>query len=75
MGNRVFPFSQYFIQNIESPLTIYSGAEEILYTDIYASNSQNGASVTFIGNSGMFKVFSGSLTKQYDAAQDRMVTQ
>lgn len=73
MGNRVFPFSQYFIQNIESPLTIYSGAEEILYTDIYASDSQNGASVTFIGNSGMFKVLSGSLTKQYDAAQDRMV--
>lgn len=73
ISNRVFPFSQYFIQNIESPLTIYSGAEEILYTDIYASNSQNGASVTFIGNSGMFKVLSGSLTKQYDAAQDRMV--
>ena len=73
MGYNVFPFSQYFIQNIESPLTIYSGAEEILYTDIYASDSQNGASVTFIGNSGMFKVLSGSLTKQYDAAQDRMV--
>ena len=73
MGNNVFPFSQYFIQNIESPLTIYSGAEEILYTDIYASDSQNGASVTFIGNSGMFKVLSGSLTKQYDAAQDSMV--
>lgn len=73
MGNNVFPFSQYFIINIESPLTIYSGAEEILYTDIYASDSQNGASVTFIGNSGMFKVLSGSLTKQYDAAQDRMV--
>ena len=73
MDNNVFPFSQYFIQNIESPLTIYSGAEEILYTDIYASDSQNGASVTFIGNSGMFKVLSGSLTKQYDAAQDRMV--
>lgn len=73
MGNNVFPFSQYFIQNIESPLTIYSGAEEILYTDIYASDSQNGASVTFIGNSGMFKVLSGNLTKQYDAAQDRMV--
>ena len=73
MSKGVFPFSQYFIQNIESPLTIYSGAEEILYTDIYASDSQNGASVTFIGNSGMFKVLSGSLTKQYDAAQDRMV--
>lgn len=73
ISNRVFPFSQYFIQNIESPLTIYSGAEEILYTDIYASSSQNGASVTFIGNSGMFKVLSGSLTKQYDPAQDRMV--
>lgn len=73
MSNGVFPFSQYFIQNIESPLTIYSGAEEILYTDIYASESQNGASVTFIGNSGMFRVLSGSLTKQYDAAKDRMV--
>ena len=73
MSKRVFPFSQYFIQNIESPLTIYSGAEEILYTDIYAGEKQNGASVTFIGNSGMFKVLSGSLTKQYDAAQDRMV--
>ena len=73
MGKRVFPFSQYYIQNIEAALTIYAGAEEILYTDIYASNGQNGASVTFIGNSGMFKVLSGSLTKQYDAAKDRMV--
>ena len=73
MANRVFPFSQYFIQNIEAPLTIYSGAEEILYTDIYASDAQNGASVTFIGDSGMFKVVSGSLTKQYDSGEDRMV--
>ena len=73
MSKRVFPFSQYFIQNIEAPLTIYSGAKEILYTDIYASNSQNGAAVTFIGNDGMFNVVSGSLTKQYDPAKDRVV--
>ena len=72
-GQQCISFFPVFNINIESPLTIYSGAEEILYTDIYASDSQNGASVTFIGNSGMFKVLSGSLTKQYDAAQDRMV--
>lgn len=73
MGNRVFPFSQYYIQNIEAALTIYAGAEEILHTDIYAGGQQNAANVNFIGSSGMFKVVSGSLTKQYDPAKDRMV--
>ena len=70
---RVFPLSQYYIQNIEAALTVYAGAEEILHTDIYANNDQNAADVNFIGNSGMFKVVSGSLTKQYDPAKDRMV--
>lgn len=70
---RVFPLSQYYIQNIEAALTVYAGAEEILHTDIYANNDQNAADVNFIGSSGMFKVVSGSLTKQYDPAKDRMV--
>lgn len=70
---RVFPLSQYYIQNIEAALTVYAGAEEILHTDIYANESQNAANVNFIGSSGMFKVISGSLTKQYDPDKDRMV--
>ena len=28
MGNKVFPFSQYFVQNIEVPLTLNAGANE-----------------------------------------------
>lgn len=70
---RVFPLSQYYIQNIEAALTVYAGAENILHTDIYAGDQQNAANVNFIGSSGMFKVVSGSLTKQYDPAKDRMV--
>ena len=70
---RVFPLSQYYIQNIEAALTVYAGAEEILHTDIYANENQNAANVNFIGSSGMFNVVSGSLTKQYDPAKDRMV--
>ena len=70
---RVFPLSQYYIQNIEAALTVYAGAEEILHTDIYANDNQNAANVNFIGSSGMFNVVSGSLTKQYDPAKDRMV--
>ena len=73
MRKRVFPLSQYYIQNIEAALTVYAGAENILHTDIYAGEQQNAANVNFIGSNGMFKVVSGSLTKQYDPAKDRMV--
>ena len=73
MGNNVFPFSQYFIQNIEVPLTIQSGAEENVYTGVFASSKVNNASIKFIGDGGMFKINSGSLTKTYDGSTDRVV--
>ena len=72
MGNKVFPFSQYFVQNVEVPLTLNAGATEIVYTGVYASSKVNNASITFIGDSGMFKVTSGSVTKTYDGATDRL---
>ena len=72
MGNEVFPFSQYFVQNVEVPLTLNAGATEIVYTGVYASSKVNNASITFIGDSGMFKVTSGSVTKTYDGATDRL---
>ena len=72
MGNKVFPFSQYFVQNVEVPLTLNAGATEIVYTGVYASSKVNNASITFIGNSGMFKVTSGSVTKTYDGATDQL---
>ena len=72
MGNKVFPFSQYFVQNVEVPLTFSAGAKEIVYTGVFASSKVNNASITFIGDSGMFKVTSGSVTKTYDGATDRL---
>ena len=32
MGNKVFPFSQYAVQNVEVPLTLHAGASETVYT-------------------------------------------
>ena len=73
MGNKVFPFSQYFIQNIEAEIVFEQGVTETVYTDIYAGDSQNGAAVEFIGENGMFKVCSGSFSKKYDPTTDRMI--
>lgn len=72
MGNGVFPFSQYFIQNIEASLTIQAGAKENVYTGVYASSKINNASIEFIGDGGMFKLNSGSITRTYDGSTDRV---
>ena len=39
MGHGVFPFSQYFVQNIEVPLTLNAGANEQVYSGVYAMKS------------------------------------
>ena len=73
MGNSVFPFSQYFVQNIEVPLTLNAGANEKVYSGVYAMSTTYTTSINFIGNNGMFKVESGSFTKDYDEKTDRLV--
>lgn len=73
MGNKVFPFSQYFVQNIEVPLTLNAGAKEQVYSGVYAMSTTYTTSINFIGNDGMFKVESGSFTKDYDEKTDRLV--
>ena len=74
MGNKVFPFSQYFVQNIEVPLTLNEGAKEIVYSGVYAMSSTYTTAIQFIGdNDGMFKIVSGSFTKDYDEKTDRLV--
>ena len=73
MGNKVFPFSQYFVQNIEVPLTLNAGANEIVFSGVYATSTTYTTSINFIGNDGMFKVVSGSFTKDYDEKTDRLV--
>ena len=73
MGHKVFPFSQYFVQNIEVPLTLNAGANEQVYSGVYAMKSTYTTAINFIGDTGMFKVESGSFTKDYDEKTDRLV--
>ena len=73
MGNKVFPFSQYFVQNVEAPMTINAGATETVYTGVYALSKINNTSITFIGEGGMFRLTSGSVTKEYDGSTDRLM--
>ena len=73
MGNKVFPFSQYFVQNIEVPLTLNAGANEKVFSGVYAMSTTYTTSINFIGNDGMFKVVSGSFTKDYDEKTDRLI--
>ena len=73
MHHGVFPFSQYFVQNIEVPLTLNAGANEQVYSGVYAMKSTYTTAINFIGDTGMFKVESGSFTKDYDEKTDRLV--
>ena len=73
MGNKVFPFSQYFVQNIEVPLTLNAGANEQVYSGVYAMKTTYTTAINFIGDTGMFKVKSGSFTKDYDEKTDRLI--
>lgn len=71
---KVFPFSQYYVQNIEASLTLNYGATENVYTSITAGGFSASATVPFVGAGAMFELSEGSsFTKTYDPATDRMV--
>ena len=73
IGNKVFPFNQYAVQNVEVPLTLHAGASETVYSGVNAVGGIKPTSIPFIGNNGMFKLNSGTLTKAYDGATDRII--
>ena len=74
---KVFPISQYYVQNIESALTIQSGAQESTYLTVHAKvvNTES-AKIDFIGDANsksLFKIANGGkLTKKYDPETDRI---
>lgn len=65
-----FPLSQYYVQNIEVPLTLEPGAKEICCSSVNASNTAYPAQVVFVGTGGMFQISSGTITKQYNKDGD-----
>ena len=72
--NRVFPMTQYYVQNVEVPMTLEAGAIENGYMSITVTLlGVQGSSVPFIGPNGMFNITSGSVTKDYDELTDRLV--
>lgn len=71
LTNYVFPFSQYYVQNIEAPLTIQNGATEKAYFSVTANNTTVSTSIDFIGSTGLFQLKSGSITKKYVPATGR----
>ena len=74
--NRVFPLSQYYIQNIEVPLTLYSGAKDTVYSMAEISSTNMSTKFTFIGttsDTAMFKLTDGYVVKRYDGSKDRLV--
>ena len=73
-SEKVFPFSQYYVQNIEVALTLLNGAEENTYISVTASGSTISASIPFVGDNGLFAPGdNGSLTKKYIPQEDRTV--
>ena len=72
IGSKVFPFNQYAVQNVEVPLTLQAGASENVYTAVNAMGGIKPTSIPFIGDKGLFNLTSGSLTKAYDGAADRI---
>ena len=73
-NNKVFLINQYFVQNIEAPLTIKAGAEEILEAGLITGDSPVRMPITFISqNDGFFQLGNGySVTKYYDVNTDRL---
>lgn len=72
---KVYPLNQYFIQNIEVPMTLTSGAEESVMTGFYGDGKDLTTTLfTFIGSNGLFVLEEGStLEKYFDSENDRQV--
>ena len=75
VSDYAFIFNQYYIQNIEVPLKINYGANEVLYSSVNASSTAFPIGVDFIGtSSGMFRLKSSTsyLLKDYIEATDQV---
>ena len=72
-GTKVFPMSQYYVQNVQVPMTLNKGATEGGYMSVDVSIiGIKHSPVPFIGSKGMFRITEGSITKDYDELTDRL---
>lgn len=78
MPQGMFPFNQYYIQNIESALVIDKGAKEMLYVCVGTPTTKekiNFAITSFLDESASFfiKDKDAVVTKKYDKAHDKLI--
>ena len=72
-GKGVFPFSQYYVQNVQVPMTLEYGAEEKVYVSISAGGTVTERELSFIGTSALFQSREGgTIKKDYDESTDRL---
>lgn len=73
-SKRVFPLSQYYVQNIEVPMTLNTGAIVKGVTAFNVSEAFQFPAIPFIGNTGdyMFQITNGSVEKDYIEETDRL---
>jgi len=71
---KVFPMSQYYVQNVQVPMTLETGATENTFTSVKISIvGLQKAPVPFIGTGGMFVLGEDSkVTKDYIEETDRL---
>lgn len=72
-SNKVFLMTQYYVQNVEAPMVMESGAK-VTCSMIADIISVRTVEVQFLGTSGcIFNLTSGSVTKRYDGSTDRLI--
>ena len=71
----VFPTSQYFIQNVEVPMTVKSGGSLIGVSavDVSITGIVYMDNIGIIGTSGSLFANSGDVTMRYDGSRDRLI--
>lgn len=71
-SNRVSPFSEYEMPNIQCDTRYYSGATLTGYADLYASSKHNITTINAISSSGILRIASGGyIDKKYDASTEK----
>lgn len=70
---KVFPLSQYYVQNVEVPMVLMAGATEYIAMSTSVSSVMQRPSFALIAsNAGLFRLTDGYLVKDYDEVNDRL---
>lgn len=73
--NKALFITQYYIQNIETPMRIYSGAKETVHATVYITGYQNANATLVGGTDGLFRLTGEEsyFEKRYDPITDRQI--